>query len=106
MLSEHHAKRLEVQLTQFIVDEMQREGSSHYRPEAAQATSAGNESAEKHASGGNVQPKKKNKKQEDGQEETQPKKKPKKTKKDEEEEARGEENEGEETGENKSPLPW
>ena len=35
-LSEVHSKKLELQLTDFIVSEMQREGSTHYRPEAVQ----------------------------------------------------------------------
>ena len=35
-LTECHSKKLEVILTQFLVDEMRREGSTHFRPEAVQ----------------------------------------------------------------------
>ena len=35
-LSESHCKKLEVQLTDFVVTEMKKEGSTHYRPEACQ----------------------------------------------------------------------
>lgn len=40
-LSEAHAKKLELQLTDFIVSEMKREGSTHYRPEAVQQVELG-----------------------------------------------------------------
>ena len=43
--SEVHSKKLEVQLTDFIVSEMKKEGSTHYRPEACQEPAeAGQES--------------------------------------------------------------
>ena len=46
-LSEQHSKRLEVQLTDFIVAEMKREGSTHYRPEACNSGDGEGNSEEK-----------------------------------------------------------
>lgn len=98
VLSEQHGKKVEMELTEFLLCEMRQEGSSHYRPEAIQEAE---ESAEK-ATGGQ-----KNKK-EDSETEKQPKKKPRKTSK--------KTPEGDEVGENPghqeeeeaggSPLPW
>eukprot|EP00435_Cladocopium_sp_Y103_P020629 s1684_g5.t1 len=98
-LSEAHSKKIEVQLTDFIVSEFKKEGSTHYRPEACQ--SPGVDTAEtdpkpKKKSKAKAKPKaepadsqaqgKKNKKtEEDDEGEPQPKKKTKKT--DEEEAA-------------------
>eukprot|EP00435_Cladocopium_sp_Y103_P040722 s2841_g11.t1 len=99
VLSEAHGKKIEMQLTDFVLTEMRNEGSSHYRPEACQEPSAetGSESA---------QPKKQ-------KSETAPKgepkpKKPRKTskKEDETEEVPAEAAAAGEEEEKNSPLPW
>ena len=102
VLSETHARRLEVQLTEFILGEMRNEGSKHYRPEAVQspegATETGQESGEP-AKGTKNKPKGDSK----GQPKTKKPRKPKTTE-DGQEENQEEEGQGEE--QENSPLPW
>ena len=38
VLSEGHCRKLEIQLTEFLLAQMKQEGSSHYRPEAVQCS--------------------------------------------------------------------
>ena len=47
VLGEQHGKKLEMQLTDFLLEEMRREGSTHYRPEAAKAPETADEPEEK-----------------------------------------------------------
>ena len=70
VLSEQHGKKVEMELTEFLLCEMRKEGSSHYRPEAVQEAE---ESAET-AKGGQKN------KREESETEKQPKKKPRKKK--------------------------
>ena len=99
-LTELHSKKLEVILTQFLVDEMKKEGSTHFRPEAVQEPVADSvQEPKKRPKAGN---------KEEGSE-VQPKKKAKakanaKNKKDDDEDI--EEQGAEEGDENSSPLPW
>ena len=95
VLSEHHARKMEIQLTEFLLAEIKREGSSHFRPEAVQTSEEG---AEETKQG------KKNKKEEA---EPKPQKKPRKTKNAKQEEEAGEVKEEEDVDEGTgSPLPW
>ena len=98
-LTERHAKNQEMQLTEFVLTEMRREGSSHYRPEAAKEPPA--ETSETAPKGGAPKPKPNKQKIE-----TAPKGEPKPKKqrtnvKKEDEEGGAEEEEG-----TSSPLPW
>lgn len=99
-LTECHSKKLEVILTQFLVDEMRKEGSTHFRPEAVQ---------DQERQEADSVPKKRTKggKKDEGSE-VVPKKKAKakaKNKKDDDEEKKEEQGaEEEEAG--GSPLPW
>ena len=107
VLGEQHGKKLEMQLTDFLLEEMRREGSSHYRPEAAKAPQTADETEEK------AKPEKPKKRDNPGNEKEAkpPQKKPKKTKGEKEPkqtpEAEGEaQGEGEEEAGGDSPLPW
>ena len=95
-LTEAHSKKLEVILTQFLVDEMKREGSSHFRPEALQEPGTGEaDSAEK--------------KRKSEEQEVRPKRKAKakaKSKKEDDELEKIEETGADEEEEQNSPLPW
>ena len=106
-LSEQHCKHLEIMLTDFVHEEMKKEGSAHYRPECC-GTGAEEEdpqagSKPKSANKSGV----KNKQTSETGEEAKPKKKPKKTTPKEEEPAEpdGADGGGEDAGEG-SPLPW
>jgi len=112
VLGEQHGKKLEMQLTDFVLEEMRREGSSHYRPEAAKSpqTADETEANQKTKSGKPEKPKKREKESTGNEKEETKPKKPKKTKpeketKDETPAAEGE-GEGEEEAEGGSPLPW
>ncbi len=104
-LTEQHSKRLEVQLTDFVVAEMKREGSTHYRPEACNSGEVDGNSEEgpqpkpKPAAKNNSKnkgkpPKNKNEKEEEGEEAPEPPQKKPKT-----EEAADDDEENE-------TLPW
>ena len=100
-LTESHSKKLEVILTQFLVDEMKKEGSTHFRPEALQEPQVDSaQDLKKRPKGG-----------EEGSE-VQPKKKPKakakaKNKKDDDDGENGDDEQGAGEGDdNTSPLPW
>eukprot|EP00435_Cladocopium_sp_Y103_P050067 s89_g15.t1 len=109
-LTETHSKKLELQLTDFVVAEMKREGSTFFRPEACQNPAEEEEKKPPPKSKGskrtkadesaNPNPPKKNKKEEAGEtaggDEEKPSKKKKKTEKADEED---EGSEGE-------SLPW
>lgn len=103
VLGEQHGKKLEMQLTDFLLEEMRREGSSHYRPEAAKAPQTAAETEEKSA-----KPEKPKKREISANEkEAKPPKKPKQTKPEKEpKETPAVEGEGEEEAEGGSPLPW
>lgn len=95
VLSEHHARKMEIQLTEFLLAELKKEGSSHFRPEAVQT-----------AEESNPDPKKGKKNKTEETETAEPKKKLRKTtkpKKEEEDEVKEEEDVEEGKG---SPLPW
>ena len=103
VLGEQHGKKLEMQLTDFLLEEMRREGSTHYRPEAAKAPETADEPEEKTG-----KPEKKREKP-TTKSEVEPKKKKSKTKAEKEPQetpADGEEGEEEEAVEGGSPLPW
>ena len=100
-LTECHSKKLEVILTQFLVDEMRKEGSTHFRPEAVQ---------DQERQEADSVPKKRTKggKKDEGSE-VVPKKKAKakaKNKKDDDDEEKKEEQGAEEEEAGGSPLPW
>eukprot|EP00435_Cladocopium_sp_Y103_P027001 s4446_g6.t1 len=103
VLSEAHARKLEVLLTDFIVQQMKVEGSAHYRPEACAQPGAEEQ-------GTNEEPKPKGKKNKNSGSDAEPK--PKKTRKGaakNADEGEGEMKEGEDEGEGEgtsSPLPW
>ena len=103
-LTECHSKRLEVVLTQFLVDEMRKEeGSTHFRPKAVQD--------QERQETDSVQDRKKRTKggKKDEGSEVVPKKKAKakaKNKKDDDDEEKNEEQEAEEEEAGGSPLPW
>ena len=101
-LTECHSKKLEVILTQFLVDEMRKEGSTHFRPEAVQ---------DQERQEADSVPKKRTKggKKDEGSE-VVPKKKAKakaKNKKDDDDDEEKKEEQGAEEEEaGGSPLPW
>lgn len=104
-LSEQHARRLEVLLTDFVHEQMKVEGSAHYRPECC-----GTGAEEEDPKTGSKSTNKsgiKNKSIGTGDEEAKLKKKPKKTTPKDEEpvEPDGANGGGEEAGDT-SPLPW
>ena len=78
VLGEQHGKKLEMQLTDFLLEEMRREGSSHYRPEAAKAPRTADETEAKSAKP--EKPKKREKETTGNEKEETKPKKPKKTK--------------------------
>ena len=105
-LSEQHARRLEVMLTDFIHELMKQEGSAHYRPECC-GTGAGEEESKAGSKSGNKSGVKNKETPETADGEAKPKKKPRKNapKAEEAVEPDAPKEGGEDAGEG-SPLPW
>ena len=109
-LSEDHSKKLELQLCDFVLQEMKNEGSTHFRPECvSEAADAGSASENKNRPGSGGEPplkkqkktkEKKNNEGEDDEAEEPQEPKTKKTKK--EKKNKGDEEEEE----SKESLPW
>lgn len=110
-LSEDHSKKLELQLCDFVLQEMKNEGSTHFRPECvSEAADAGSASENKNRPGSSGEPplkkqkktkkEKKNNEGEDDEAEEPQEPKTKKTKK--EKKNKGDEEEEE----SKESLPW
>ena len=105
-LSEQHARRLEVMLTDFVHEQMKQEGSAHYRPECC-GTGPGEEESKAESKSGNKSGVKNKQTPDTGDDEPKPKKKPRKNAPKAEETGEPDApKEGGEEGGDGSPLPW